>query len=63
LARWIVVGVLVLGGVLVALFAGWSGLLVYAFFAAIAGGLAFAASIGGGWVERASRGRFDDRDR
>ena len=63
MARRIVLAVLVLGGVLVAIFAGWNGLLVYAFFAAIAGGLAFAASVGGGWVEGASRGRFDDRDR
>ena len=63
MARGIIVGALVLGGVLVALFAGWGGLLVYGFFALIAGGLAFAAGIGGGWVEGASRGRFDDRDR
>ena len=63
MARRIVLGVLVLGGVLVAVFAGWNARLVSAFFAAIAGGLAFAASVGGGWVEGASRGRFDDRDR
>ena len=62
-ARRIIVGVLVLGGVVVALVAGWDGLLVYGFFALIAAGLALAASIGGGWVEGASRGRFDDRDR
>ena len=63
MARGIIVGALVLGGVVVALFAGWNGLFVYGFFALIAGGLALAASIGGGWVEGASRGRFDDRDR
>ena len=63
MARWIVLGALVLGAVLVGIFAGWGGLVVYLFFAAIAGGLALAAGIGGGWIEGASRGRFDDRDR
>jgi hypothetical protein len=57
----IVIGALVLGGVLIAVFAGWGGLVVYVFFTAIAGGLALAASVGGGWIEGASRGRFRDR--
>ena len=63
MARAIVLGALVLGGVLVVVFAGWDGLIVYGFFAAIAAAIAFAAGVGGGWVERASRGRFDDRGR
>ncbi len=46
-----------------AVFAGWGGLAVYAFFAVVAGGLALAASIGGGWLEDASRSRFRDRRR
>ena len=63
MARWIVLAALVLGAVLVGIFAGWDGLVVYLFFAAIAGVIALAASVGGGWIERSSRGRFDDRDR
>jgi hypothetical protein len=62
-ARRIVLGALVLGGVLIGVFAGWGGLVVYVFFAAIAGGVALAASAGGGWIEGASRGRFHDRNR
>jgi hypothetical protein len=63
MAKGIAIGALVLGAVLVGIFAGWGGLVVYIFFAAIAGGVAIAASIGGGWIEGASRGRFNRRDR
>jgi hypothetical protein len=59
----IAIGALVLGGVLIGVFAGWGGLVVYVFLAAIAGGVALAASVGGGWLEGASRNRFDKRDR
>jgi hypothetical protein len=62
MAARVVLGALVLGGVLIGVFAGWGGLFVYLFFAAIAGGVALAASAGGGWIEGASRGRFRDRD-
>ncbi len=54
--------VLVLGGVLIAVFAGWGGLVVYLFLAGVAGGIAWAASAGGEWLERSSRGRFRDHD-
>ena len=59
----IVVGAVLVGGVLVAVFAGWGGLFVYGFFTAIAAAIALAAGVGGSWVEDASRGRFDDRGR
>jgi hypothetical protein len=54
---------LVLGAVAIALAWGWSALLVYVFFAAIAGGLVFAMRIGGDWLRDASRGRFDRENR
>jgi hypothetical protein len=63
MARRIVLGAVVLGGVLVAVFAGWGGLIVYGFFTGIAAALALAAGVGGGWIKGASRGRFDDRGR
>ena len=56
-------GVLVLGGLLIAIFAGWGGLVVYLFFAAIAGGVAWGAAAGGEWLQTSSRGRFRDHDR
>jgi hypothetical protein len=62
-ARILVIGALVAGGVLIAIFAGWGGLLVYLFFVAVAGAAAYAAGVGGDWLQRSSRGRFDDRDR
>ena len=42
---------------------GFRAFVVFAFFASIAGGVAFAAAGGGEWLTRASRGRFDDRGR
>jgi hypothetical protein len=54
---------LVAGAIAAAVFAGWGGLAVYAFFVAIAGAVAYAAGVGGGWLEDASRNRFDRRDR
>ncbi len=62
LAR-VALGVLVVGGVLVAIVGGWGGLFVYLFLAAIAGGVAWGATAGGEWLETASRGRFHDRRR
>ena len=56
----VVLAVLAVGGVLIAIFAGWGGLVVYLFFVLVAGGVALAASSGGDWLTRASRGRFDD---
>ena len=63
MARRVGLGLLVLGGVAIALAWGWSALVVYAFFAAISGGLGLAAGIGGDWIRDASRGRFDRKDR
>jgi hypothetical protein len=62
MAGRLLLGLVVLGAVLVAVFAGWGGLFVYAFFAAIAAALAWAAGAGGDWLERSSRGRFHGRD-
>ncbi len=54
--------VLVAGGIAIAVFAGWGGLAVYAFFVFLAAAIAYAAGVGGAWVEAASRSRFDRRD-
>ncbi len=63
MARRLLAGMLVAGAIAAGVFAGWGGLAVYAFFAAIAGAVAYAAGVGGGWLEDASRNRFDRRDR
>jgi hypothetical protein len=54
--------VLVAGGIAIAVFAGWGGLAVYAFFVLLAGAIAYAAGVGGEWLESASRSRFDRHD-
>jgi len=54
--------VLVAGGIAIAVFAGWGGLAVYAFFVLLAAAVAYAAGVGGAWLEEASRSRFDRRD-
>jgi hypothetical protein len=59
--RWVVVGVVIAGAILATVFGGWSGLVVYAFLAAIAAAVAVAAASGGEWLRGASRGRFDQR--
>ncbi len=61
MARWVVLGLLLAGAILVAVVGGWGGLAVYAFFAAIAAALAFGAGVAGGWLEGSSRGRFAER--
>ncbi len=63
MASRVAVAVLALGAVLVAVFAGWSGLAVYLFFAIVVGAVALGASVGAGWLEDASRSRFRDRGR
>ena len=54
--------VLVAGAIAIGVFAGWGGLAVYAFFVLLAGAVAYAAGVGGAWLEDASRSRFDRRD-
>jgi len=61
--RRVVLALVVLGGIAAFVAGGWNGLFVYAFLAAIAGGIAYGAGVGGGVVEGASRGRFDRDDR
>ncbi|MBA2615054.1 MAG: hypothetical protein H0U90_04635 [Actinobacteria bacterium] len=61
--RRVVLALVLVGGVAAVVFGGWDALIVYAFFAAIAGGLAYGAAIGGGWIEGLSRSRFDRDDR
>ena len=56
-------GLLLLGAVAVAVAWGWSALLVYAFFAAIAGVVILGARVGGDWISGVSSRRFDDDDR
>ena len=65
MAGRVALAVLVLGAIVVSIFAGWGGLVVYLFLAAIAGGVAWGVTTGGEWLQRSSRGRFrdDDRDR
>ncbi len=62
-ARRLVGGLLLAGAVLVAVVGGWGGLAVYAFFVLLVGGLAWGIGTGGGWLENASRSRFDRDDR
>ncbi len=62
MARWVGVGLLVVGAVAVTVAWGGSALAVYAFFAVIAGLVIAAARIGGDWVRDASRGRFERDD-
>jgi hypothetical protein len=47
-------------GVLVAIFWGLNGLAVYLVFALILGGGVYALVFFGDWIQRTSRGRFDD---
>ncbi len=58
--RLLVAIVLVGSGIAIAAAWGFGALVVYCFFAALAGALAYAASAGGEWIAGASRGRFDD---
>ena len=60
--RRILLLVLVVLGLVVAATLGPRAAFVYAFSAAIAVGLAYAAAVGGDWVRDTSRGRFDDDD-
>jgi hypothetical protein len=55
----------VVGAVGVAILVAWGvrAFVVFAFFAAVAGGAAWAAAVGGGWLTGASANRFRDRDR
>jgi hypothetical protein len=58
-AARISLGIVALGAVAVGLAWGWGALGVYLFLALVAGALTFGASLGGGWLTGASRGRFD----
>jgi hypothetical protein len=62
-ARWVGVGLLVLGAVAITIAWGWRALVVYLFFAALSGVFALAAGMGGDWVRDSSRGRFDRENR
>jgi hypothetical protein len=57
--RWVLLAAIAGGAVGAAIFGGWDGLLVYGFFTAVAGVIAYAAAAGGDWLRGASRGRFD----
>jgi hypothetical protein len=63
MAARISIGVLLALGVAVLAAWGLQAFAVFAFFAVIAGGAAFAAGVGGGWLTGASSGRFRDHDR
>jgi hypothetical protein len=60
MARAFALAVIVGLGLLVAVLWGWAGLTVYLFFVVVLGGGAFALGAFGDWVQRTSRGRFDD---
>lgn len=60
MARRIALGVVLALGLVVLLAWGLDGLLVYLVFAAVAAAVTYAAGSGGEWLERSSRGRFDD---
>ena len=62
-ARLVLVAVYGLIGVLVLVWVGWVGLLVYAFLLGIVLALALGATTGGDWLRDVSSRRFDDRER
>jgi hypothetical protein len=51
--------------VAIAIVGGLDALVVYVFFAAVVGAVAYAVGVGGDWLRDASRSRFDrdGRDR
>jgi hypothetical protein len=57
--RYVPLAVLVAGAVAVGVAFGWSGFLVYLFFAVLVGAVCVGAGVGGGLVRDASRRRFD----
>ncbi len=59
----VTIAAIVCGAVAIAVLGEQRALLVYAFFALIAGGLALGAGVGGGWLRDTSRDRFDERGR
>ncbi|MGE5691262.1 MAG: hypothetical protein ACM33B_11975 [Pseudomonadota bacterium] len=63
MAARISIAVVLAVAVLLLVTRGLHAFVVFAFFAAVAGGAAFAAGLGGEWLTRASAGRFRDRDR
>ena len=63
MAARIALGVIVAGAVAVGVAWGLGALAVYLFFAAIVGVVSLGATVGGDWLTRASRGRFDSGKR
>ncbi len=63
MARRIALAVLVVLGLAVVVAWGLDGLFVFLVFAAVAAAVTYAAGSGGQWLERSSRGRFDDDHR
>lgn len=59
MAARIWVAILVAGAFAVGLAWGLDALVVFLFFAFLAGALTFGAGVGGGWLTGASRRRFD----
>jgi hypothetical protein len=62
-AARIAIGALLLGAVAVGVAWGPGALGVYLFFVAIAGVVSLALNVGGDWLTKSSRGRFDDHRR
>jgi hypothetical protein len=60
MARALALAAIVGLGVLVAVLWGGSGLAIYLFFVVVLGGAVFALGSFGDWIQRTSRGRFDD---
>ena len=48
-------------GVVILVGSGWRGLAVYGFFVAFVALISLGTIVGGDFISRASRGRFDDR--
>ena len=63
MAARISMGIVLALGVAILVAWGVRAFVVYAFFAAIAGGIAFGAARGGEWITGASARRFRDHDR
>jgi hypothetical protein len=60
MTRLVVIGVVVCVGAAIGIAYGLGALAMFAFFAAIAAAVTYAAGIGGDWLQGASRRRFDD---
>ena len=63
MSRSLALALLVTLGVLVVIFWGLNGVVIYLVFAVFLLGVVYALGFFGDWIQRVSRGRFDDEAR